>query len=884
MAPYPANEAQRLDALHQVHILDTQPEEAFDEAFDDLTRLAAHLCGVPIAVVSLIDSDRQRFKSVLGMDICETPRSTAFCGHAILQDDVFVVPDALEDPRFTASSLVTGDPHIRFYAGAPLVTPEGLAVGALCVMDRVPRQLTEDQKAALQILARQVAGQIELARCVAAQDQLIAERAATEDTLRRQQTRLLEAQQVAKIGSWEFDVATSRVTWSPEMFRLLGFDPAGGEPAHETLLTHYDPEDIAMHDMMLLQALDDGLPYEYDIRILQNQELMRWGHVVGQAVRGESGGVVRLVGTLMDITDRKQAEEENARLAAIIEHSSDAVLGLTLDGTLVSWNESAERLYGYKDGEVTGQHVSVLAPPEQAGVAASIIGAVKRGEQHGAQKMLGRRKDGTCVETLLTFSPIRNQTGAIVGVAAIGHDVTEQRRAEEAVRRSEARLSEAQRVAHIGSWELDAHTATLVFSEEMFHLFELDLAAGMPPREVIQARYHPGDVAAHTALVARSLAGFTPFETDIRIVRQNGDIRWVHIIGKPVLDDSGNLLRFIGTMMDVTERMRTEERFRVLFEHSSEAHFLVNGSGIIDCNQAALQMLRCSDKAKMLSVNIQDLSPEYQPDGQLSAKRGGEMAAAAYKNGVHRAEWMHTRMDGEEFPTEVILTPVTLGEKPAMLSVWHDLTERKRAEQRIHDYAVILEFQKRELEQANRELCNLATTDGLTGLKNHRAFQERLLTECETAERHQAPLSLLLLDVDHFKQFNDTFGHPAGDAVLKQVAHLLEGTMRDCDFVARYGGEEFVIVLPQTDQAGALRAAERCRVVIETAQWDCRAVTASFGVATLSLDCAGGDALIAAADRALYAAKFNGRNQVRHSYSAQAVHSPACTGGAFTGL
>ena len=217
MAPYPANEAQRLDALRQAHILDTPPEEAFD----DLTRLAAHICGVPIAAVSLIDSDRQWFKSVLGLEVRETPRSAAFCGHTILQTEMFAVSDASADERFAENPLVTDDPHIRFYAGVPLLTPEGFAVGSLCVFDRVPRHLTADQETALRTLARQAAGQIELARRVAAQEQLIAERAAAEATLRHHQALLLEAQQVAHIGSWEYDVATGKITWSPEMFRVL---------------------------------------------------------------------------------------------------------------------------------------------------------------------------------------------------------------------------------------------------------------------------------------------------------------------------------------------------------------------------------------------------------------------------------------------------------------------------------------------------------------------------------------------------------------------------------------------------------------------------------------------------------------------------------------
>jgi diguanylate cyclase (GGDEF)-like protein/PAS domain S-box-containing protein len=863
MAPIPSNEAERLDALYQTHILDTPPEKAFD----DLTRLAAHLCGVPISAVSLIDSDRQWFKSVLGLETHETSRSAAFCAHTILQHDVFVVSDASTDERFVENPLVTGEPHIRFYAGVPLITPEGLAVGSLCVIDRVPRQLTDDQKAALQSLARQAASQIEMTRRVAQQQHLLAEYHAAQEALQQNERLLQEAQHVAKIGSWDYNVSNEQIIWSEEMFRLLGFDPALGEPDHETLIAHYHPDDIALHDALLLHALKEGQPYEYDFRILPSEGVMRWVYVMGQAARDETGRIVRLYGTMMDITERKQTEEENARLAAIIESSSDAVLGITLDGTLVSWNSSAERLYGYKEGEIIGQHVSVLVPAEPHGFFAAVIQALRRGEQRKNREMRSRRSDDTWIDTVQAFSPICNQTGEMIGVAAIGHDVSEQRRAEEAVRRSEARLAEAQRVAHIGSWELDAQTQALIFSEEMYALFEMDSTRGTVPHEELLTRYHPDDVEAHTALVIRSLADHAPFVTDMRIVRRNGENRWVHMIGEPILGENGTLLRLVGTMMDITERVLVEERFRVLFEHSPEAHFLLNAAGVIDCNQAALQMFRYTERDELATIHPVNLSPQFQPDGESSLEKGRMIYEIIAQTGAQDFEWVHQRQNGEQFPAKVIATPVTLRGEPALLSVIHDLTEQKQAEQRIHDYAVLLETQKQELEQANQELCNLATTDGLTGLKNHRAFQERLQGDCESATRHQTPLSLLLLDVDHFKQFNDTFGHPAGDAVLKQVAALLEYTIRDCDFAARYGGEEFVVILPQTDSIGALQAAERCRIAIESAEWRCRPVTASFGVATLSLTCTSSPDLIAAADQALYAAKFNGRNQVMYAPS-----------------
>ncbi|HEY9629183.1 MAG TPA: adenylate/guanylate cyclase domain-containing protein [Coleofasciculaceae cyanobacterium] len=159
VATVPENEADRLGALHQYDILDTLPEKAFD----DLTALAAYICGSPISLLSLIDEHRQWFKSRVGLAATDTPRDIAFCSHAILQpNQLMIVPDTLQDDRFAANPLVKDDPNIRFYAGAPLVTPDGYPLGTLCVLDRAPRQLTPEQQQALQALSRQAVDQMEL--------------------------------------------------------------------------------------------------------------------------------------------------------------------------------------------------------------------------------------------------------------------------------------------------------------------------------------------------------------------------------------------------------------------------------------------------------------------------------------------------------------------------------------------------------------------------------------------------------------------------------------------------------------------------------------------------------------------------------------------------
>lgn len=145
----PVDERTRLDTLRALNLLDTAPEERFDR----LTRLAKRMFGVPISLVSIVDSDRQWFKSAQGLDATETPRDISFCGHAILEDDIFVIPNALEDERFADNPLVTGDPHIRFYAGCPLKVSNGSKLGTLCLIDREPREFDEDDKAILHDLA-----------------------------------------------------------------------------------------------------------------------------------------------------------------------------------------------------------------------------------------------------------------------------------------------------------------------------------------------------------------------------------------------------------------------------------------------------------------------------------------------------------------------------------------------------------------------------------------------------------------------------------------------------------------------------------------------------------------------------------------------------------
>ena len=160
--PLPPNEAERLRTLRLFRILDSGSEDAFDQ----LTRLAAATCDTPISVITLVDENRQWFKSKVGLSVSETSRDVAFCAHAILQDDVFIVGDTSQDARFASNPLVTSEPSIRFYAGAPLTMADGLSLGTLCVIDRKPRQLTPAQLDALKVLRQAVVTQLQLRRAL----------------------------------------------------------------------------------------------------------------------------------------------------------------------------------------------------------------------------------------------------------------------------------------------------------------------------------------------------------------------------------------------------------------------------------------------------------------------------------------------------------------------------------------------------------------------------------------------------------------------------------------------------------------------------------------------------------------------------------------------
>ena len=321
------------------------------------------------------------------------------------------------------------------------------------------------------------------------------------------------------------------------------------------------------------------------------------------------------------------------------------------------------------------------------------------------------------------------------------------------------------------------------------------------------------------------------------------------------------------TVQDISARKRSEaairtseDRFRTLIENASDIITIMDGDGIIRYESPSVERILGWTSEEMCGKNAFELIHPADAQRVLEVFIGlqgkpGVTESVRFRYACRDGSWKHLEALGSNLLGEPSIAGILVNSR--------DVSERVAQEEQIH-------AQARELEKANQRLRELATRDGLTHLKNQRAFREEIEQEWSMAQRHGWPLSLAVVDVDHFKKYNDAFGHQAGDQVLVRIARLMQSHSRKSDFVARYGGEEFIILMSNTGYEGATEHAERVRIAIENTRWPHSHVTVSVGVATWQPDDAnndikGGDTLFARADEALYHSKNSGRNRTTQS-------------------
>jgi PAS domain S-box-containing protein len=455
-APLPRDEATRLECLRRYEILDTAPEEAFD----DLTALAAHICEAPIALITLVDENQQWFKSKVGLTVTETSRDVAFCAHTILQPDLLIVPDALEDKRFSDNPLVTSEPKIRFYAGAPLMTPDGHALGTLCVIDRVPRELSAEQEQALRVLSRSVVTQLELRRSLVELKQTIAQRERAEEALRRAHDELemriqertaelaksneaLQAEVTerkraeealremnmalanAMPGISRLDPEGRYVNVNEAYARMIGYEPG------EMIGMHWEPTvhpDDRRHLIAAYQHMVSEGKAEFEARAVRKDDSVFHKHVLMVKRVDKEGHFIGHHCFMRDITERRRAEEALRQLEKAVETMQLGVTITDMKGKILYTNSAEADMHGYQVEELIGKDVRTLAPPERwKPLTIEQIQEMKSWRRES----VNIRKDGSIFPVQLLSNVVTDAAGHPIGIVTSCEDITERRRAEE---------------------------------------------------------------------------------------------------------------------------------------------------------------------------------------------------------------------------------------------------------------------------------------------------------------------------------------------------------------------------------------------------------------------------------------------------------------------
>jgi diguanylate cyclase (GGDEF)-like protein/PAS domain S-box-containing protein len=428
-------------------------------------------------------------------------------------------------------------------------------------------------------------------------------------------------------------------------------------------------------------------------------------------------------------------------------------------------------------------------------------------------------------------------------------DIEAREQVERILRTREIQLEEAQHLANIGSWNLDRQTRNVTWSDELYRIYEADKNAGVHPSKIFREYVHPDDYAEIAGKIKQASEDGKPFRMDYRILFPDGRAKIVATRTFPVLDASGKVLRIFGTVQDVTERRLSEarlkaaeRRYREVVELSPDPIFIVQNEKLVLANKAAAAFARANGVKQLEGKSVTGLFAENRDDTVARyiarIERGGDFDPL---------DTQLIRMDGSRIDVEIRSASFTYEGKPAEILIMRDISERKRTVEKM---------------------TRLAHYDVLTGLPNRSLFQQLLEHALAVAERNGGSIEVLFVDVDKFKSINDTYGHAAGDQVLRQVAGRMRTVLRESDTVARLAGDEFV-VLVEADREKARGGAVARKILRELSKPIFHqdlplTVTVSIGISRFPQDASDGDGLLKKADEAMYRAKDAGRSDYRY--------------------
>ena len=954
-----AAEAKRLKRLRELVVLDTAPEPVFDE----IARLASECCGVPIALMSLVDAERQWFLANVGLPgVGETPRDIAFCAHAIADDAVLQVPDATQDARFTGNPLVTGDPNIRFYAGAPLVLPDGTRMGTLCVIDREARRLTDVQVTTLQslasiaskvlvmrrdLIARSVSVRDEDERAIGvseakhraiveAQSELISlarpdgrlvyvnpayaahfgrvpaemvgasifefvqprdqdavkaviaqvlhsgeaassenrmvaadgserwvgwtngvqhdeqgnallhsvgrdvtERKRIELALKASQAFLARTGQVAGVGGWALDLASSVVTWSDETRRIHDVAP-DYVPTLETAVSFYAPQARPVIEAAVARGMAQGQPWDLELPLVTATGRTIWARAVG-AVEFEGGVPVRLVGAVQDITQRRLLAQQLSDSERFVRQITDslAVRIAYVDRerryrfvNLAQCNrfgQPRDAILGRTRRELTGAAIDAAFDPH---IDAVLAGRAQRFEY---EESVGGELRRMASELI----PDINAAGEVLGFYATGVDITERSAAEKALRELITIFDNTTDYVVQADWR-----GNITYMNPAVRHAQ-GLAADEPVAHLNVGTFNTPETNQHFVDVivpAVKANGVWVGETTVYVAGRR-EIPVSHMVIAQ-RDSAGRVQRYSAVMRDISAQVRAKHHLQ---QQTSTLQAVSDAIPALVAVVGADGCYRFVNSAFERWIGV----PRERIIGSSLLQVLGRVEYERSKPWIERVLAGETVNFDKSYPGRASITHLAISYMPlwvdglgvdGFIGVAQDITEHKK--------------------EAGR-LLQLSQQDVLTGLLNRAGLEEHL--ERSLREGGGASMALLYIDLDHFKPVNDQHGHPVGDQVLQVFAQRLLKLVRPTDAVARLGGDEFAVVLSGVrEAANATMVADK---IIAAARSPFSLgplhlqIGASVGVAFgVSPDSGWGD-LIARADTMLYRAKDAGRGR-----------------------
>ena len=612
--------------------------------------------------------------------------------------------------------------------------------------------------------------------------------------------------------------------------------------------------------------------------------------------------------------ERKLALERNV-LRTVTDNIPDSIFAKDTEGIYMLANKAFATLHGMKSpGDLLGKTAFDLFPKERAiALHADDLQVMRLGGSSMETERTAVDAEGNVKVLHTTKVPLIDQSESVVGIVGLHRDITRRKEADQKLRQSEANLAAAQRIAHFGSVELDFVSLNepeknpVRWSDEVFRIYGYEPGGVEPSRQIFFRSVHPDERDEVRQSLDHAVRECKPYAIDFRIIRPDGSERNIHGRGDIIFDPKTHKpLKLVGSVQDVTDRVQVEiqlhnaykelaEKVKELEQRSKEINLLSEmGSRLQTCKNAEEAYVEIGNVAEQLFPNssgalcitsasrtavetvanwgkADDGERVFAPDDCWALRRGQPQS---FRRGEKTAPCRH--IDPTNVTDSLCVPFMAQGEALGIVSLQMRANQEQlepaprssgEAERRLaavlaEQVALALGNLKLRESLRNQSIC-----DPLTGLFNRRYMEESLEREFSRANRNKTSLAIIMMDLDYFKRFNDTFGHQAGDALLRTLGELLKRNTRGQDIACRYGGEEFAIVLSDSNLDGALRRAEILRqqvkqLSVEYAGQLLGAVSISMGVALFPDHGATMSDVLRASDQALYCAKREGRDRV----------------------